>query len=164
MKEKIIDFIREINFKKIIKIIVIFIIAILLFEIGVFVGFHKASFQKDWSNNYRDNFIGGKGPRQMEKMRALDFKDTPNSHGAIGRIIRKDSFEIVIMDDKDMIEKIIVINDKTNFRSMKNTIYFDDFKIDDFVVVLGDPNPQGKIEAKLIRLIPQPELIRNFNN
>jgi hypothetical protein len=165
MKERIFNFFKKIDLKIITKIIGIFIIIIIIFEIGVFVGFYKASFGKDWSNNYKDNFIGvGKGPKQMQKMRMLDFKDAPNANGAIGRIIKKDSAEIVVVDEKDMMEKIVVVDKKTNIMKMKKIISFEDLSIDDFVIILGKPNSSGKIEAKLIRLIPNPELMKNFKD
>jgi hypothetical protein len=58
------------------------------------------------------------------------------------------------VQDNDGTEKIVLIKDDTSIRSMRDDISKDRLKVDDFIVVIGSPNAQGQIEAKLIRLMP----------
>jgi hypothetical protein len=58
------------------------------------------------------------------------------------------------VQDKNNIEKVILINTNTQIQEMRGNVATGDLKIDDFVVVIGTPNPQGQIEAKFIRVMP----------
>jgi hypothetical protein len=130
----------------------ILIITSVIFQAGVFVGFHKASFGRDWGENYERNFGMMRGlnfpPRGM-----MDQENFPNAHGAVGKIIKIETSSIIVAD-KDGTEKVILIKDDTNIRSVKTDIKIGDLKMDDFVVVIGSPNTQGQIEAKFIRVMP----------
>ena len=52
----------------------------------------------------------------------------------------------------EMIEKAIIVSDKTKIINLRDVIKTSDLKIDDQVVIVGSPNDQGQIEAKLIRI------------
>ncbi|MFA5936612.1 MAG: hypothetical protein WC822_01900 [Candidatus Paceibacterota bacterium] len=129
------------------------IIMALIFSAGVSVGFHKASFGRAWGENYERNF----GMRPGRQMFGQD--NFPNSHGAIGKIIKIELPTIITQDIKDNTEKIILIKDDTQIQKIKENITASDLKIDDSIVVIGTPNEQGQIEAKLIRIMPSPELM-----
>ena len=131
-----------------------FIIICLIFQAGFFIGFKKASFGHDWGNNYNDNFGPSRRGYFMMEGGLGNKSDIPNAHGAIGRIIKTELPTIVVMDDKDKIEKVILINDSTQIRRMREEVKKEDLKIDDFVVVIGSPNSQGQIESRLIRVMP----------
>ncbi|HAS80533.1 MAG: hypothetical protein UR25_C0001G0139 [Candidatus Nomurabacteria bacterium GW2011_GWE1_32_28] len=130
------------------------IIMILIFSIGVSVGFHKASFGQAWGENYERNF--GMMPGGM----MFNEDNFPNAHGAIGKII-KIELPTIIVQDKDNIEKVVLIKDDTQIQEKREDMSVNNLKIDDFIVVIGNPNEQGQIEAKLIRIMPSPELIKN---
>jgi hypothetical protein len=131
-------------------------IALLIFKAGMIAGFRKASFGRDWGNNYAMNFGSPhKGP-QMMKGGFGDFDNLPNAHGAIGKIIKIESPTMIILDEKDNTEKVILMNEKTEIRKMRDSIKQDELKLDDHVVVIGTPNSAGQIEARLIRLLPAP--------
>jgi len=146
-------------FKKIIYSFGITIIACLIFQAGVFVGFNRVTFGHDWEDNYSMNFGT---PHRNQLMPIGDFGNLPNAHGAIGRIIKVESPTIIVMDDKDKTEKVILINDDTVIQKMRENGSIDDLKIDSFVIVIGSPNSKGQIEAKLIRIIPNPPMNPNL--
>lgn len=130
----------------------IVIVAILIFSAGVSVGFHKASFGRAWGENYERNF--GMKPGNM-----MFGKDNfPNSHGTIGKIIKIET-PTMIVQDKDNIEKVILVKEDTQIQKAREIITINDLKIDDHIVVIGNPNEEGQIEAKFIRIIPSPELM-----
>lgn len=141
------------GFKVAIYIIGIVFVVAFIFQAGVMVGFKKASFSKDWGRNYERNF-GPKG--QMPHFLRDNFGEVPNAHGAIGKIIKMEFPEIVVLD-KDQTEKIIVINDNTSILERNEKVSKDSLALDKYIVVIGSPNDQGQIEAKLIRIIPSPE-------
>ena len=132
----------------------VLIIASLIFQVGVSVGFHKASFGRDWGENYGRNFGmmrgGDQGPLGGRMMNQENF---PNAHGTVGKII-KTELPTIIVQDKDGTEKVVLIKDDTSIRSMKADMKGSDLKVDDFIVVVGSPNTTGQIEAKLIRIMP----------
>ena len=137
----------------------IFIVIMLIFSAGINVGFRKASFGKSWGENYNENFGMGRrgtppsniGQNWMNGMMGY----FPNAHGAIGKIMKLE-LPSIIMTDKDNIEKSILTKNDTKVEKVREKIKITDLKVDDFIVVIGSPNTQGQIEAKLIRLMPSP--------
>jgi hypothetical protein len=51
-------------------------------------------------------------------------------------------------------EKIILIKEDTVIKRFRDNIKLSDLKVDDYVTVIGEPNEEGQIQAKLIRLSP----------
>ncbi len=133
------------------------IVVILIFSAGVSVGFHKASFGRAWGENYERNF----GIRPDRMMFGDD--NLPNPHGVMGKIIKIELPAIITESDGET-EKTVLVNKDTKIKRMRNEISSADLKADDFIVVIGNPNNQGQIEAKLIRVIPSPKLISNSQN
>ena len=138
----------------------ILIVASLIFSLGMIIGFHKANFEHDWEEHYEANF--GMGYRNGSMMGGLDsagmMNNFPNAHGAIGKII-KIELPNIIVEDKDNTEKVISTTDDTNIQTGKMAITTADLKLDDYVIVIGNPDDKGVIEAKLIRVIPAPALL-----
>ncbi len=137
--------------KKFIAVIVgIFGLALLVisFSVGVAVGYHKASFSYAWGEHYDRNFGG---PRHG----IFGMHGSPlfmNAHGIFGTIIKIDNNTLVIKD-KDSTEKIVRVNDNTTIKKLRQTISLKDLVIDQRVIVIGEPNDQGQIEAKFIRVL-----------
>ena len=133
----------------------IIIVLAFVFSAGISVGFHKASFGKNWGDNYERNF--GMRPVGMIGFGKDNF---PNSHGAIGKII-KIELPTITVADKDQTEKVILVGNDTKIDQTRTQINAQHLKVDDFVIVIGSPNTQGQIEAKFIRVVPAPELLNN---
>lgn len=163
--KKVKNFFKSENFKIIIYVVGILAVAILIFQAGMIAGFKKASFDRNWGDNYERNF-GSPHRNPKIKMGGFgDFGNLPNANGAIGKIIKTDLPNVIVMDDKDMIEKVIIIGDDTKIIKMREDLEKEDLKIDDFIIVIGSPNEEGQIQAKLIRLMPAPpvDFIRGEN-
>ncbi len=148
---------------KILKIVGIVLSVFVIFGAGVVIGIQKSNFGKNWNEHYRENFgmvkqkKGGMMGGFNEQITMMNFM--PNAHGAIGKII-KIQLPNIIVADSDNLEKVILIKEDTKIQEMRAEIKSTDLKIDDFVVIIGSPNELGQIEAKLIRLMPAPELIQ----
>jgi hypothetical protein len=133
----------------------VMIILMVVFFCGVSVGFKKASFGKNWGENYERNFGRMSPPRDGFGLGQDNF---PNAHGAIGKII-KIELPTIIVQDKDNTEKVVLIKDDTQIQKQRATITKNELVIDDFVIIVGSPNELGQVEAKLIRIMPSPELL-----
>jgi hypothetical protein len=127
------------------------IVALAIFNFGMFVGYKKASFSFGWGENYDRNFVG---PRR--NMMGLEDRYFTNDHGVAGQIIKIDGSDVVIRG-KDNTEKMIVVSSDAGIMRFREAIKIGDLKVDDYIVVIGNPNSSGQIEAKLIRVMPNPE-------
>jgi len=137
---------------RILLLIGILIIAILIFSAGISVGFHKAAFGRAWGEHYYENF-------GISDHRFLDIgpsDDFPSAHGAAGKIIKTNQSTVIVTEENN-IEKIVLITDDTKIEKGRVKIQPSELQIDDFIVVVGSPNNQGQIEAKLIRVMPSPK-------
>jgi len=125
------------------------IIFLLIFSIGMFVGFKKANFSYRWGENYHQNF-GGPREGLFRDFRGEDFIA---AYGAAGQIIKIDGSTLVVKG-RDNVEKIVLLADSTVIKRFQETIKATDLKVDDFVVVIGEPNDSGQVGAKFIRVLP----------
>ena len=156
LKNKIKMFVESKNLKMTIYVLGSIFILFFVFQAGMIAGFKKASFRHDWGTNYERNF----GPMRGAPQFIDDIKGAPNAHGAIGKIIKIEFPNIVVLD-KDQTEKVIIIKDDTSILERKEKISKEKLLIDQFIVVIGIPNDAGQIEAKLIRIMPSPEEMMN---
>lgn len=130
--------------------LLVFVIIILIFGIGMWVGEKKARFSYRWAENYHKNF-GGPKNGFFNDWQNFPHKDYIDGHGAFGEIIQLNDSDFVIKG-RDDIEKIIITTENTIIKKRRKTMA-NELKIGDRVIVIGSPNENGQIEAKLIRII-----------
>ncbi len=82
----------------------------------------------------------------------------PNPHGATGQIIQIDLPRVMIQD-RDSMEKVVLVSGDTRIEKGRDILMGSDLRPDDFIISLGTPNTQGQMEAKFIRVIPNPEFL-----
>lgn len=161
MKIDINKFFQSKLFKVICWAIIGLIILLIGFKAGMFVGFKKANFSFKWGENYHKNFGGPPGGF----LRDFQGRDFIEGRGDLGQIIKIDSIVStstsastlsLIIKGRGDVEKIILVKDDAVIKSVRANIKPADLKVDDYIVVIGEPNDQGQIEAKLIRLSPLP--------
>lgn len=146
-------------FKGLVLGILILITILLILKIGMFIGARKAGFSRNWSDNYHQNFGGPKGGFMM----GFGDKDFMEASGIFGQIIKIDfstgenKTATIVIKGRDDVERIILADNKTIVRSLRETIGTTNLKVDDYVIVIGEPNSDGQIEAKFIRVMPAPE-------
>ncbi len=122
-------------------------VAFLIFGLGVAVGYRKALFSSSLGRNYYRNFYGNvrRGPLQ-------GFDEyAPNMHGVAGSVIGVSSTTIAIRDG-DNNERSVAIGSDTVIRKMNDTISAAMINIGDTVAVIGEPNADGQIRARFIRV------------
>jgi len=152
---KILEFIKS---KKVtVLITALFTVAILVgtFSVGTAVGYRKAKFSYAWGENYHRNFGGPRDGFMRNINQDFNGGDFIGGHGTFGQILDLRDQQIVVRG-KGNVEKIITINGDTNMRRFQDKIQFTDLKVNDPIVVIGEPNDQGQIEAKFIRVMPMP--------
>lgn len=138
------------NFKTGLGVLGGLIIALVVFQAGMFVGFRKA----DYSHRFGENYYRMFGSRQERgNFRPLPQNIFLNAHGVMGKIIKADPPNFII-EDRDGAEKLIFTTDKTDIKRFRDTIKPADLKLDDFINIIGSPNDKAEIEAKFIRVLP----------
>ena len=132
-----------------------FVVILLVFGAGVEVGTMKARYSYRWAENYHQNFAGPKDGFFSE-WRNFPRGEFINPHGVFGSIIKIDG-NIVITKSKDDVEKTVLVSENTLIQKGRETIKSSDLNVEENIIVIGSPNEQGQIEAKLIRVMPDSE-------
>ena len=149
--EQVKEVLKKSKIKWVICTIGFIVVALLIFQAGMFVGFERASFSFQIGDQYfrqmngmpNDHFLG------------INRSDFENSHGTAGKIISIELPKIVVAG-KDNTEKTVLISTSTDIRGFKDTIKPEDLKINDFVTIIGMPNNNAEVVADLIRIMPDP--------
>ena len=145
------DILQSKLFKNIVFGVTGFLILVLVFSLGVFVGTERASFAFQWADEYHRNFGGPQGGIFGDF--AAQDREFTNSNGTFGQIIKIGDNNLTVKD-RDNTEKIILIDAKTSIVFQKKNIKITDLTTDENVVVIGEPNSSGQILAKLVRVMP----------
>ncbi|MDD5547471.1 MAG: hypothetical protein PHN74_01020 [Candidatus Pacebacteria bacterium] len=132
----------------------VFIVGLLIFQAGMFVGYHRAGFSYKLGDNYHRTFGEPNQPfGNVPPFMNVPFEKLSNAHGVIGKIIKID-LPTMVVEGEDKVEKVILIKDDTIINQFRETVKPADLKIDSNITVIGSPNQDSQIEAKLIRIMP----------
>lgn len=147
------------HLNKLLIILAAAVVLVFVFTAGVFVGHEKGRFSKNWGENYYRNIMGpdGRGRGLMDFGRP-EF----NAHSGFGQIIKIEGNTIVVKGP-DNVEKIIAVDGKTAIQKFNQSLKIADLRVDEFIVVIGRPNNQGQVKARLIRVMPAPPLNQDNN-
>jgi len=119
-------------------------VALIIFQAGMVTGEHRASF------SYR---MGDAYARAFEKPESR--RETfIGAHGAAGKIVSI-HLPTFVIEAPDNTERVITIGPDTEVRRFRDVATSTDLNVDDFVVVIGEPD-DAEIAAKLIRILPPP--------
>lgn len=130
------------------------VIALLIFQAGLFVGYRKAGFSYRFGENYYRAFGGERRSMMNGMMMKGTLRDgLMNAHGAVGKIVNVNLPTFVLLGNEG-VEKVIRIGGDTEIRKFRDTLKASDLKVGDTTVILGSPNANSEIEAKLIRVLP----------
>ncbi|MES2314349.1 MAG: hypothetical protein V4524_00205 [Patescibacteria group bacterium] len=127
-------------------------LGIIIFGAGIFVGHRVTEFSYQWSSNYSREFGGPRSPFFG------DIDDGPSMpHGAFGAVIGVNFPSFAIKGPLEA-EKIILIGTSTLLRSLHGPASTTDIHVGSAVIVIGEPDAQGRISASLIRIVPPPPI------
>lgn len=145
------------TFVTILKGIVAVILILLIFQLGMFVGFRKASFSFGWGDNYNRVFGGPQGGLMHDFM----GRDFMNGHGIAGAIVQIDGSNVIIRGG-DGTEKIISITNRTSIVKGRSPARISDLNAGEAITVIGRPGDDGIVAADIIRVLsPGPNIIPN---
>lgn len=160
MQEQIKEIVKSKWFRRVVIVLSVLVIALLIFQLGQFVGFRRAQFSSRYGEMYyRDGFFDRR-PGPIDEFHGKNFL---MGNGITGRIIQISTSSLVVMGP-DNLEKIISFTPQTPIHAFRGTILISELKINDVIVVIGTPDETGQINAKLIRILPPPSSMRLFRN
>ena len=148
------NFLRSRWFALALKIFIALVAALLIFQLGMYVGFRKANYSFGWGDNYHRTFGGPAGGF----MRGFEGSDFVNGHGTAGTIASI-SDDGIIIKGGDGVEKMVTVSAKTSIIKGRTALKMSDLRIDDTVTVIGQPASDGTVNAEIIRVfgaVPPP--------
>ena len=144
------EFIKSKTFSIIIYAVGGLLVALFIFQAGIFVGYRSAAFSIRWNNAHNGDI---RDPQSIFAPFGRDMDDM-NPHGAIGEIISVQLPEMMVKGSSGN-EVIILIGSTTSIRSMRNQASTSDLVAGEQVVTIGVPDENGQIQAAFIRIIPR---------
>jgi len=136
-------------------IIGITIVVLGILRVGIGIGERRARFAGQFGDNFERNFLGPRNGMVGGMGGGYFGKMMPGGHGATGEILSIKLPQMIVAGP-DNLEKIVLIGTSTLVRRFQENIQSSELKVGDFVVILGNPNDSGQVEAKLIRIMPNP--------
>ncbi len=136
--------------KKLLWLLGVLVLLLLSFGAGMVLGYNRAIFADRWGENYVRNFYGGRGGALVLINGRANMMD---SHGVVGAIIDISSSTLAVKDRANN-EGSVLVSDDTIIKRGQATINLADLTVGDNVAVIGNPNGQGQIEARFIRVFP----------
>ena len=152
------EFTQSKMFQKMLVGLGIAVVALLIFQAGMHVGYRKASF----SYRFGDNYYRAFGGHEIKPFRDPIRGGFIESNGAVGKIVSI-NFPTLVVVGLDNVEKVILIGEDTRIRHLDATATSSDLRVDDSVVVFGLPNDSSQVEARFIRIVPAPLSTSAFN-
>lgn len=124
------------------------VVLLAVFILGTAVGARKASHFSRWCEQ-NERMFAPSGP--IGNMGTPSF---PNDmHGVFGNVLSASGTTMTV-EGQDGVEHAVTVSGSTIVRRGQATATSTDIHSNDHVGVFGDPNDQGGIEAKLIRIFP----------
>lgn len=142
---------RSRTFNLALKISLSALAALLIFQLGMYVGFRKARFAYGWGENYQRNFGAPRGAFLDE----ISGRGFTNAHGLAGAIASIEERDFVIRG-MDHMEKIVTVGNRTAIISGRMPIRFNDLEVGNMVTVIGRPGDDGTVAAEIIRVFGAP--------
>jgi hypothetical protein len=143
------EFVRSRQFTAVIIALGLVITLLIVLRLGIAIGYQRAIFASRFGEQYQNNFVG---PRRTPPGFGGPMMD---AHGGFGEILKIDS-NLITVRDQDGTEKSILSSTSTTIREFSNTLSLSDLKVGENIAVIGEPNSSGQVDARLIRVIPQP--------
>jgi hypothetical protein len=148
------QFAKSKNTRRLILILVVVALMLLSFQVGAETGRRQVEFSGRMGDNYARMFeMHRGGPTDFG--RGMMSRGIPGGYGATGKVVSVAANSIVVAGLDDT-EKIVHVNSGTMIRELQNDATTSDIKVSDSVIVIGTPNTNGEIDARLIRILPAP--------
>lgn len=127
----------------------ILLLALVVFQAGVYVGIHKA----DLSFRMGDNYYRALGPGPFP--RDPLGEEISEANGTAGTIVSV-TLPTFLVQEANGGEKIVLVTSQTMIRKLRDATSSAAITTGDSAIVIGSPNDKGEVEASFIRLLPPP--------
>lgn len=128
------------------------LVILISFGMGIIVGYRRAVFASNWNQNYNHNFYGMPMPGFMRS--SAEQPPPFNPHGVVGEVIDVGSSSISVQDSNGN-EQSVFVATATPIRDMDDTIPLMEIQVGDHVTIIGEPNDNGQVEARFIRVVEE---------
>ena len=142
------------SFTRVLFVLAGLVAVLAIFQAGIFVGYHKAAFAFGGGERYYQAFGDRRHGGMMSGGMMFD-RGFSDAHGAAGKIL-KVTLPTFVMEGNDGVEQVVSIENDTEIRKWRDAVKPEDLRAGDMVVVIGKPNAEAGIAARLIRLLPPP--------
>ena len=125
------------------------ILAVLIaFGLGLVVGYRRAIFASDFGEHYYRNMLGD--PEGQPVVGAMGYGPL-TMHGVTGEVVDVATDTIVVRGSNGSEESVLIVSG-TPIRDMNENISEQEIAPNDQIVVLGDPDQDGVVEARFVRI------------
>lgn len=133
------------------------ILLFVVFGLGVAVGYDRAGFAAGLDDNYYRVFYGASpgGPMGMMPPTA-----TASIHGVVGKVIDLGT-STVSVENQQGSEESVVVSPGVDIRNGNTDVAISGMAVGDTIAVIGEPNGQGQIVARFIRIFSAPSSTQN---
>lgn len=142
------DFLQSSAYTTLLKSIGVLFVALTVFGAGFLAGYHQGVFSYHWNMNYTRELDDPRSPFAP----FVHDGDETNSHGAIGTVVSINLPEILVKGPYQA-ESIVTIGSSTVVRSMHALGTEQSIVPGVQVIVVGNPDDQGRIQASFIRIM-----------
>lgn len=142
------DFFKAPKTKTLLWILCSVLVVLIVFGLGIAVGYRRAIFASDFGENYYHSMYGSPFGKPMIGVMGLG---PITMHGVAGEVIDVASGTILVRDATGDEESVLIVSG-TPIREMNNNILMSDVDVGDNVTVIGAPDPQGQVEARFVRV------------
>lgn len=128
------------------------IVLVVVFGLGISVGYNRAGFASGFDQNYYRNFYG------VPPGGAIGLVAPPMPvaiHGVVGKVIDLGTSTISVEDQQGN-EQSVAVSSGTDIRNGNGTMVIGDVAVGDQIAVIGEPNSVGQIDARFIRILSTP--------
>lgn len=128
------------------------IVLVVVFGLGITVGYDRAGFASGFDRNYFRIFYGAAPGGPI----GLMAPPMPMSiHGVVGTVIDLSTSSISVKNRQGN-EQSVAVSSGTDIRNGNGNIMIGDIVVGDQIAVIGGPNSEGQIDARFIRVLRTP--------
>ncbi len=125
------------------------IVLVVVFGLGIAVGYDRAGFASGFDQNYFRIFYGA-APDGPVGLMAPPMPVA--THGVVGTVIDLGTSTISVKDQQGN-EQSVAVSSGTDIRNGNGNIMIGDVVVGDQIAVIGEPNGEGQIDAHFIRIL-----------
>jgi uncharacterized membrane protein len=130
------------------------IVVVVVFGLGISVGYDRAGFASGFDQNYDRNFYGA-SPGGSVGLVAPPMPMPAAIHGVVGTVIDLGSSTISVENQQGN-EQSVAVSSNTDIRNGNGSIVIGNISIGDQIAVIGEPNSVGQVDARFIRILRTP--------